>query len=383
MRKAFYIDSYCSEHFHEMFNASSLQMFSFLYDEIDYYGQKESLHNIKLLLKEMPDNVRVHSHCVLNNKSSRMRNVIKKIWSALLNLYYIIRAPHQTDVIINYNTVIALYPINWLVRLLKKRVLIVCHSEMQDILELRPTSFLFKKSIRFFKRGNVKVAKTLWFSVLGEAIRKNVLAIVSPQIAEKLLSFDHTAVFNYNDSIQNVQDKKTLKLGYIGGFRDSKGAKMFMELSKFFQDDNKIEFRFIGNVQGNQKKLESSGVVLPQGIGSFFIQREDMYRHIKQLDYVLFCFPPDGYKFTASGSLFDAIDNEIPILSLRNDFFEGMFHEYGNFGYLEDDVEGLKRRILWLKQHKNESKWDVRSVKEKVSPESAAQRFSKSKWFES
>ncbi len=383
MRKAFYIDSFSSDHFHEMFNASSLLMFSHLYDNIDYYAQKNSIVNVTKLLGSLPSNVKPHTHNIKENKKSRVNHAIKQIRSVMLNLYYILKAPRDTDVIINYNTVIALYPINYLVKILKKRVLVVCHSEMQDIQGLRPTSLLFQKSIRFFKEKDVKVAKTLWFCVLGDAIRKNVLQIVSPQIAEKLLSFDHTAVFNYNvDGIQNVQDK-TLKLGYIGGFRDSKGTKMFMELSKFFHDDNKIEFRFIGNVQGNQKELEASGVVIPQGIGSFFIQREDMYRHIKQLDYVLFCFPPDGYKFTASGSLFDAIDNEIPILSLKNDYFEGMFHDFGDFGYLEDDVDGLKRRILWLKEHKNDSKWNIRSVKQKVSPASAAQRFSKSKWFES
>ena len=380
MRKAYYVDSFSAGHFHEMYNASSLLMFSHLYDKIDFFAGRTASSNTIELLKELPANVSLHFHFIAENKKTRLRNGIRKIWSALLNIFYIIKAPQDTDIIINYNTVISLYPINFLVKFIRKRVLIVCHGEMQDILEKRPVSFLFKKSICFFKKTNVSVSKTLWFAVLGEAIKLNVLKIVSPQIAAKILSFEHTAIFSIVDEVPKNNGEK-LVLGYLGGFRESKGASTFMELSRHFKSDKNIEFRFIGNVQGKGKELEDSGVVIPDGIGNCFIDRVVMYNHIKKLDYALYCFPRDGYKYTASGSLFDAIDCETPILSLKNDYFEGMFQECGDFGYLEDDFYSLERRIIWLKEHKKDAVWPMYQIKEKLSPAFAAQKFSESAWF--
>ena len=383
MRKAFYIDSFSSEHFHEMFNASSLQMFSYLYYIIDYFVQKESFENVKGILGKLPQNVHIHIHFILKDKKSQMRNVFRKIWAAVLNVFYIIKAPRDTDVIINYNTVISLYPINFLVKLLKKRVLIICHGEMQDILGLRHNSFLFKQSIKFFNRKSVNVAENLWFAVLGESIKRNILQIVSEQVGKKLLSFDHTAVFSIKTALNSHKEKDKLVLGYVGGYRLNKGADVFVKMADLFRDDGNIEFRFIGNVRGHREELVLAGVKIPLGVGDAFLTRDEMYEHIRKLDYVLCCFPSDGYKYTASGSAFDGIDCEVPILALRNDYFVGLFELCGDFGFLEDDFDGLKRRIVWLKEHKNDLKWNVGKVKEMLSPASAAQRFSESRWFKS
>jgi hypothetical protein len=356
-------------------------MFCYLYDYVDYFVQKESLNNVKDILGELPKNANVHIHAILKDKKSQMRNVVRKIWSAILNVYYIIKAPYDTDVIINYNTVISLYPINLIVRILKRRVLIVCHGEMQDILGQRHNSFLFKQSIKFFSRKNVRVARNLWFAVLGESIKRNVLQIVTERVGKKILSFEHTAVFAIKTALSSPKEKEKLVLGYVGGYRLNKGADVFVKMSEMFHDDDNVEFRFIGNVRGKRNELELAGVKIPLGVGDAFLEREEMYEHIRNLDYVLCCFPAEGYKYTASGSVFDGIDCEVPILALRNDYFVGLFELCGDFGFLEDDFDGLKRRIMWLKEHKKEMKWDVRNVKKKLSPASAAQRFLESEWF--
>lgn len=94
-----------------------------------------------------------------------------------------------------------------------------------------------------------------------------------------------------------------------------------MRIAKHFKNNPKVEFRIIGNTSGQREKLEEAGVVIPKGVGDFFISRELMYDCISELDYILYCFPPEVYKYTASGTVFDAVDCERPILAIRNDYF--------------------------------------------------------------
>lgn len=384
MRKAYYIDTFSVGHMHEMYDASSLKMFCSLYDEIDYYARRDSIKNVSEMLGKLPSNVKVHHILLVSHygRFVRLRSLLKQVLATLWNLYYVIKSPYDTDVIINYNTVIALYPLNWLCKILKKRVLIVCHGEMLELEERNPVSPLFKHSIRFFKRSNIRVAKTLWFAVLGNGIRKNVIPLVTPQIREKLLSFDHSAIFSNVIAKRKSTSSGKLVLGYIGGYRVSKGADIYLQLARNFKDNPNVEFRIIGNIGDKRKLLECAGVTIPDGVGNYFLSREELYSNILDLDYAVYCLPPEGYRFTASGSVFDAIDCNTPIIALHNDYLDNMFETCGEFGYLEDNVEALKGRIAWLLNNKNEISWNWERVRHCLSPECAAKAFSKSKWKE-
>lgn len=62
--------------------------------------------------------------------------------------------------------------------------------------------------------------------MLGDAILDNVQPLLSYRVKEKMLSFDHTAIF---DRIQRKShmDTDKLVLGYVGGLRGSKGGDVF------------------------------------------------------------------------------------------------------------------------------------------------------------
>lgn len=383
MKKLLYIDTFSSNHIHEMFDASSLLMFAQLYDSIDYYGNGNSLSNVEHILGRMPDNVAAHKINLVNiyKPIHKLRRFIKQIQATILNVWFIITAKHDVDIVINYMTAISLYPINWITALTGKKVLIVCHSDIQELTGKNKVSWIFRKSITLLSKNCVNIAKGLWFAVLGESIYNNVVPLISEQVKEKLVSFDHTAIFDKIPRIKKGQIDEKLILGYVGGFRTSKGADVFLDIAKQFKHNPNIEFRMIGHTSGKNEQLRDAGIVIPDGVGDFFISREKMYELICQLDYVLYCFPPEGYRFTASGTVFDAIDCERPILAIRNDYFEGMFKAYGAFGYLEDDAERLISRIRLMINNKDSDMWNLKNVKEQLRPESAAKRFSTSPWF--
>ena len=382
MKKLLYIDTFSTGHIHEMFDASSLRMFGDLYDEIVYCANKDSIENIKHLLGEMPSSIKVKSVNIVDiyKPFGKLRRFLKQLQAAVLDCWYIATASRQTDVIIHYMTALALYPINWAARITDKRVLVVCHSDIQEVLGHNKVSWLFEKSIHMLDKADVKIAKNLWFAVLSDAILDNVLPLVSPQVKEKMLAFDHTAIFDRIPKKSHITSGKLI-LGYVGGLRANKGGDVFLKLAKHYKNNSQIEFRIIGNTSDQRDKLNEAGVIIPDGVGDFFISRELMYDNICDLDYVLYCFPPEGYKYTASGTVFDAIDCERPILAIKNDYFSGLFKVCGEFGYLEEDYDNLVKRINWLISNRNEVNWNMKKVKDYLRPESAAKRFSESKWY--
>lgn len=75
---------------------------------------------------------------------------------------------------------------------------------------------------------------------------------------------------------------------------------------------------------------------------------------ILMLDFVLFFYNSDSYKYTASGAFFDCVKYEIPFIAIKNDFFNYYQEKYGPIGYLEDDYESLENRIVLILNTSNE-----------------------------
>lgn len=378
MKKAYYIDTFSTQHIHEMYNASSLKMFAAIYEHIEYRCSKSSLEQVKMLLGKLPENVSAKTIPLVNSWGmfGKIKRLLKQIQAVFFNTYFVLFAPKGYDVIINYNTAFALPFVNWGCQISKRRVLQVCHGEMADLAIKRSTSVLFKWGLSLLTNPNVKIAPHLYFAVLGSSIKNNLKGFLSPQAEKKLISFEHSALFDTIPLIPKISSSK-LVLGVIGAMRSSKGLENFMKLSELFKGNNHVEFQMIGKAPLDRSVYENSGIVLPSAKSDKYLSRVEMYNHIRQLDYVLFLFPNELYKFTASGSVFDAIDCERPILGLENDYFKGLFNICGDFGYLESNLEGLKKRILWLIDNKERVSWNLKKVKRSFQPEFVAKCFEK------
>ena len=125
----------------------------------------------------MPSSIKVKSVNIVDiyKPFGKLRRFLKQLQAAVLDCWYIATVSKNTDVVINYMTALALYPINWAARITDKRVLVVCHSDIQEVLGHNKVSWLFEKSIHMLDKADVKIAKNLWFAVLSDAILDNVL----------------------------------------------------------------------------------------------------------------------------------------------------------------------------------------------------------------
>lgn len=379
MKRILYLDTYSTNNTHEMFNASSLKMIANIYDNVEYRAAKSSKQNVSRLLKGLPPNIHYNPIFLPNWGTKSIGRLCMQIVATITNIYYILTCK-EINIIINYNTAISLYPINWAAKVVNKKILVICHGEMQDLEIKRPTSLIFKKSMTLFSRSNIKIAKGLYFGVLGESILKNVENIVSKQIKEKLISFNHTAIFDSYPLLPKIKNKK-LTIGMTGNIRESKGLTSFLNIAKHFKENPYIEFRVIGYLSCSREYIEKANVIIPKGVGSSFLSREEMYNQIQQLDYAIYLFPKDGYKYTASGSVFDAIDCERPIISLHNDYIDHLFKLCGDFGYLANDTNEMIQIIEQIIQAQKSKSFNFKKIKQVLSPKYAAEEFTKTQYY--
>lgn len=195
-------------------------------------------------------------------------------------------------------------------------ILLTFHGELESLarMERRPWSpaFWLPLSLKIRVRGLIPV-------VLGESVRR--------QAAQRNCStlgwivIEHPYDFSAPTKSPSLEPR-LLVIGCIGGANIQKGTHLLFGLAESFRDEVarcRIQFRIIGKIDPALRPLANELVQLPRH-GEFVI-REEYDRAISELDAVLFFFPADTYQLTASGSLFDAIRHNKPIIALQNPYF--------------------------------------------------------------
>ena len=109
-------------------------------------------------------------------------------------------------------------------------------------------------------------------------------------------------------------------------------------------------------------------------MGEGMCSRESFDKHVSELDYILFFYPVDSYRLTASGAIYDAIMQEIPIISIKNEYFTYLFDKYGRFGYLFDNVDNIFSFIKSGLKRGNDF-FNFLDIKQKISPEAFLEDF--------
>lgn len=378
MTKAYYIDTFSTGHLHEMFNASSLLMFASMYDRIEYRASRSSYEHVVQHLGALPENVSYRPLHVMDayKRWKRFRFFYKQIQALVHNVLFILFTPKGYDLIFNYNTWAALPAMNKVARYSKNRILQICHGEMAELEKPYSKNRLLRRGVRLLQYGG-NIADNMYFAVLGKAIYNNVFPLVGQEVQKRLLYFEHSAIFSEkNENIQKKHSK--LIIGTIGAMRESKGESLLVKLAQQLKGCPNLEIRCLGKCTLPKETMTEAGIIIPDSCYDKYLTREDLYEQIKQLDYALFLFPADLYKFTASGSVFDAVVCKTPILALSNEYFKGLFDSYGDFGYIEDDLENLARRIQWLvNQGECGADWEMSQLCERMSPDAVAKQFSK------
>lgn len=347
------IDTFSYNNFHTVFNASMLSIYSSIYDEINYYGQLSNYENIKKIITQDTFSKINFNRTTGIEKNGKYQLLAKYLYSAFTSLRSLYVNRNNGVVIFHNNNFILLYAFIFLAKRIKKvKIVIFCHGELGILTDLSNNGKLVRIERYILRKCLIQkyIPDNLNFIVLGDSI----LNEIQKQLPEKnkacFFSLDHPYLFTeccFHD-MQCNSSFSVVKLGVIGLTNKSKGLNEFIELAKYIQQNRlPIQLIHIGEIIYDISILESLGVKVVKRINGE-LDRDSYIRNIKEVDYTLFLYPKESYKLTASGAIFEAINQNKPIISLNNSFFEYIFDKTDSIGYLYSDLETLKNKLIEL-----------------------------------
>ncbi|SHG27073.1 Glycosyltransferase involved in cell wall bisynthesis [Flavobacterium segetis] len=369
----FFVDTYSQKSSHEIFNASLILMCSMIFKKVDLRISESSYENyLKIIDRQSPDNI-IYKNVLVVVGSSRFSLIMRYLLSAIQNIKYLIITPKDVILIFPYNNLFSLRILNFLNKILKKKILIFCHGEMEGIVtDTRKGGFLHriltKLSHNFFLNKNIKISEGLFFSVLGDVLKQNISEIIDANKAGKFISIDHAYFF---EDVETVKKTNSIfNIATVGTINKTKGLLGLLEFSKKIKPlvREQINISVIGTTNENISLFQGTKIELSSK-NNVLLSRDEFNEKINELDYILFFYPNDSYSITASGAIMDAIRFEKPILALKNVYFEYIFNKYGSFGYLCENIEDMVLKIEELSKRQVINDIDFDSIKTKVTPE--------------
>lgn len=371
MSRLIYADTFGIGNFHETFNASSLKMFSGIYEDVVYIATPSAKKCVEDILGSFPQNVRYKS--IYHFKTGKgWRNLLRHIVSSLWNVYIMLNASSSSTIFFNYNSLLGMKVINWICKKRKINTIIMCHGEMEYLRTGTRLNPLNNKSLHWFQSKTFIPARNLFFCVAGQSILNNIHLIVAPQICPKFLSFEHTFI-SHKINTTSQKESARIKIATVGTIREFKGLDNIIKLGYALKDIKNISLYALGRICCNTKALEDAGITFIPGADKEYVDKQIMNEYIDSMDCIVFMYPTNNYKLTASGALFDAIDREKLVLSFHNEYFDGVFKRV-NIGKQFDNLEEM---VTYISQLKRSDLHDVNfeEAKKIISPEYEAKRF--------
>lgn len=372
--KALYIDTLNEGSHHEMFNSSLIMMCSIVFDVVECKLDKSVYKAISNIVNnDFPQNTYFKYITVIKG-NSRFRSILRYLFSALQNVRYLVLAPNDVVLVYSSNNLLGIRFLNFFNKIYKKKILIFCHGDMEGLVTSpKKGGYLHRLltwlSHDFFLNPNVKIADNIHFSVMGDVLKNNISELVSNDKVLKFIRIDHPYIFKKIEIKEPIKEDDLLSIGTVGVLSKNKGMDSFIEFvskSNVLQK-GKIKTSIIGKIDGDSSLIANLGIAT--SFNNQIISRNILEESINKLDFILFFYPKESYKITASGAIMDAISARKPILALKNDYFEYIFDKYGEFGYLFDEIDQMINKLNELISNRQIVDFDFEKIQLSFTPE--------------
>lgn len=343
-----YIGTYAKWEMHQMIDICFLHMCALVADQVVCYKDATTLDYVKQMGEEhgFKDKVKIKKINVFRSKNKYLE-LLGFIYAAFLNIILLLKNNRKDYIVYNYDNVFSLHIINLLNHLLSKKIVILCHDEMELLITCKGGLFakIKRKLVRNFFLDR-RIDKNIEFIVLGSSILNNLQNYLPKQSFLHFHSIEHPYYFHEIKPAEKYTIPKTI--GLVGVISESKGLNEFITFVDSVSSLNyNVKIKVIGRISTHQydsffkeKKVDINWDYLP---------REEMEEKIEELDYILYFYPTNSYKLIASGAVFDAICMNKPILAIKNDFFE---HVLSSIGYPALLVNGVDELVNFIKEQK-------------------------------
>lgn len=232
----------------------------------------------------------------------------------------------------------------------KKEVVFVMHNILES-LNRRNKLYNIDYYTKFSIKYNIQQGVTKYL-VLGQSIYKNVVKII-PDLSIYFVYTDHPYTFSHKENKALLRSRNYYNIGGIGYGVFDKGSHLIFEV------ENRLNKSQVKNINlfhvGKLNFVIPDNTLVKISTKDEFLSKVEYDELVSQLDFILFFYPVDSYKLTASGAIFDAISQNKPIIALKNDYFEAVFEKLGEIGYLANDFEELMSYILSVARNEKNS----------------------------
>lgn len=355
MNKHFkFINTYAYKNHHEVFNYCIFKGLSELSKTITVYSSKSAWE----CLKQYDQAINVNYKKTLNvNRENKITYILRYFISGIENVKILIFSKKSDILVYTFENVVSFSFINKINKIFQRRIYIFCHGTLETL--FNNTGGIGAKIIRYYCKKsfkNKKINDNIKVIVLGQNILDNLKKSQYPIDLRNFSYIDHPFIPKKIGQTENLlKAKYEIKIGMVGAFSKSKGSSEFSKLLQNIETE-KLHFYIIGTILDKDFNSNYQNVTI---IGNNnFLPREQFDEYVNNLDYILFLYPEDTYRFTASGAFFDSILFKKPIIALRNNYFEYMFNKYGKVGELFDSVEDIQVYLNSENFLSNEKKYD-------------------------
>lgn len=331
---------------HSMFNASFLKMLSIMphRGELVFYSEETHKQCIQSFLEKDGDNTIEKINFSKINIVDKGRFYLPfKILFEIWNVSKIFFKFRKEDYLLILTSISQAS--NFAIKIIKMffpntKMIFVIHGELEFLKKHAEQPFMLKMWGWFLKYSfKIKTDNKTFYLVLGDVIKNNMKRYNIVDL-NKVLTIDHPCLYNgKTKSIDN--SSSVLKIGAIGVASEQKKSQFIFDIGDKIIKKNKsdIQVEIIGKILPNVYKYLRPGVIYSKE--NIMLDQQTFDNKIADLDFSLFFYDNTYYELCASGAFFDALNHEIPMLGLKNDFFEYYFQKYGSMGYMFNSVDEL------------------------------------------
>jgi hypothetical protein len=183
------------------------------------------------------------------------------------------------------------------------------------------------------------------FLVLEEAIREELARLVpeTAAVTDVLpLPINLTEVAQWHDAVFQAP----LRIGLVGQATEAKGITPFLALANEFHTNDRVTFHLVGRAMAGDDLARFAPLADP--VSAAPLSRAAFLERLAPLHFVCLPLQPGYYNLSASGALIDAITWLKPIIATRVPIVENLFRQFGDIGYLCDDMDAMRETIRRL-----------------------------------
>jgi len=282
----------------------------------------------------------------------------------------------------NYFILLGIMPltqifISFLNQVLRRKIIICLHGQMEAYLPL--TKIGYSKYYYLISKFIFKRNDNLRYVVFSDTIF-NAIRFLFKGTTNKAIIIDQPYVFDNNgQSLSKVVNDKPLRLAVIGRGDKAKNIDSLFLLVKKLEPlikDGFLTFSVIGKMY--TKIPEDCHNLIEYNYNGY--NNDEFNKRIIKIDFSLIFADKDDYRAIPSGSFFDSLKWDKPVISLNNDFVNGYFRKYNNLGYICNNEEEMINVIKYITQNDFTIEYkqfinNISLAKDKMSIENISKNF--------